>query len=191
MNSEVQLGVSIRYPSENSRGLRPLDPPWLFCAARRTLGGVSTSHPLRYALTPCAAMRRWGMGPVSPDGAYILSITIFRHHSCNRTASNTTCSTGFHTIHKQITRNMWTTKRVTAPRASPRAESCAGPCATPFHTWGVARGPAGCCCTLWSPYLRGPLCNLAPAATTLLISPAPTAAHGDHGRGRGGTSRTI
>ena len=61
VNSEVQLGVSIRYPSKNSRGLRPLNPPWLFCAARRTLGGVSTSHPLRYALTPCAATRRWGM----------------------------------------------------------------------------------------------------------------------------------
>jgi hypothetical protein len=28
---------------------------------------------------------------------YILLITIFRHHSCNRTASNTTCTTGFHT----------------------------------------------------------------------------------------------
>jgi hypothetical protein len=62
--------------------------------------------------------------------------------------------------HEQIMRNMWTTKRITAPRASPRAESCAGPCATPFHTWGVARGPAGCCCcTLWSPYLRRPLCT--------------------------------
>jgi hypothetical protein len=77
---------------------------------------------------------------------------------------------------------MRTTKRITASRASPRAEPCAGPCAVPFHTWGFARGPAYCCCTLWSPYLRRPLCNLAPAATTLLISPAPTAAHGDHGR---------
>ena len=70
VNSEVQLGVSIRYPSENSRGLRPLDPPWLFCAARRTLGGVSTSHPLRYALTPCAATRRWGMLPPYHTYAY-------------------------------------------------------------------------------------------------------------------------
>ena len=69
VNSEVQLGVSIRYPSENSRGLRPLDPPWLFGAARRTLGGVSTSHPLRYALTPCAATRRWGMGVKNTERA--------------------------------------------------------------------------------------------------------------------------
>jgi hypothetical protein len=93
--------------------------------------------------------------------------------------------------HKRITRSMRTTKRITAPRASPRVAPCAGPCAAPFHTWWVARGPAGCCCTLWSPYLRGPLCDLAPAATTLLIPPAPTVAHGDRGRGRGGTLRTL
>jgi hypothetical protein len=37
---------------------------------------------------------------------YILLITIFRHHSCNRTASNTTCATGFQTsfINYKLTR---------------------------------------------------------------------------------------
>ena len=70
-----------------------------------------------------------------------------------------------------------------APHASPRVASHAGPCATPFHTWGVARGPAGGCFTPWSPYHPKPLPYRAPAVPTLLIPPAPAAPHGDHWRG--------
>ena len=62
-----------------------------------------------------------------------------------------------------------------APHASPRVASHAGPCATPFHTWGVARGPAGGCFTPWSPYHPKPLPYRAPAVPTLLIPPAPAA----------------
>ena len=70
-----------------------------------------------------------------------------------------------------------------APHASPRVASHAGPCATPFHTWGVARGPAGGCFTPWSPYHPKPLPYRALAVPSLLIPPAPAAPHGDHWRG--------
>jgi hypothetical protein len=56
---------------------------------------------------------------------YFLLITIFRHHSATGRRQTQHVRKAF--THKQIMRNMWTTKRVTAPRASPRAES-------QFHT---------------------------------------------------------
>ena len=59
--SVKQMAVFIRWQIEISRGLRPLDPPWGFGAARRTLGGVSMFHTLHDVLTPRAAARRRGI----------------------------------------------------------------------------------------------------------------------------------
>ena len=48
MNSEVQLGVFIRYFTKISRGLRPLNPPWGFGAPRRT-ARIGASRLLIYS----------------------------------------------------------------------------------------------------------------------------------------------
>ena len=117
-------------------------------------------HPARtWASASHRAFTLQATGVAMANATYILSITVFRHHSCNRTASNTTYTTHTHITHYNT--HTHTTlpagdARCTAPRVAPHA----APCANPIHTWGLCWGRAAAthCCgpaTASAPYLTG------------------------------------
>ena len=66
---------------------------------------ASWSYVCEYSMRSCFIVKRKHtqtqttshQPPPEGPAIYILLITIFRHHSCNRAASSTTCATGYHT----------------------------------------------------------------------------------------------